>query len=263
MPQAGAVSDDLSDLAIPVPPLFGRAGSVGVFTRVITTPAGAPWEQARIAELDARLGAPMPVSSLAIRLIRILPWRPGAEGRFAIFYARADRVRGGLRVQQQVEGRTLNVAFRSAAERAAGLRRLMAIAILAAGAAAIIGGAAVKSLATRADLQDRLGRDARLAAAAARNSRVILRQGQIAKEVRAAGLQGRTVADLLTAMAAAGDHRRPQAQITAFHWDHGYVAVETLDGASPLQDGAVVGRQGKNGAWFWGIGSTSADGERR
>ena len=53
-----------------------------VLVRVIVTPPGAPWEQARAAKLDAQHGAPLPISELIHQLRRLAPWAPGRPGRY-------------------------------------------------------------------------------------------------------------------------------------------------------------------------------------
>ncbi|MDB5438844.1 MAG: hypothetical protein JWM33_1271 [Caulobacteraceae bacterium] len=243
-----------AELDIPTPPLPRLEARTGVFSRVVTAPSGAPWEQARIAELDARLGAPMPVSTLAIRLVRLTPWRPGVEARFVVFYARVEAVRGGLTVERRIEGRALKIAFHSPADQARRLRLAAAAAAVGLLCAGLVAGAVVKTLASWASLQPQLGHDVRIAAGAIRQSQANSRQTQTNLQVRAAGLEGRTAADMVAAMAAAGARRKPDASIAAFHWDHGYVALETAGSSPPVEGLATPGRQTKSGGWLWGLG---------
>ena len=111
-----------------------------VFVRVIPTPPGMPWDQARAAALEARQGAPLPLIDVAYQVRRLAPWAPGQPGRHAAFYVRAQEVGEALATVQTVDGRSLTVQFVSFAEQRRRSRRLVRLGIVGAGAAGALRG---------------------------------------------------------------------------------------------------------------------------
>jgi hypothetical protein len=104
-----------------------------VFVRTLSTPPGLPWEQARVADLEARHGSPLPIAEVVYRLRRLEGWRPGSPGRFAAFYVLAAEVDGRLEATAQVEGREIAVTFVTGGARIAeaGRSALRVVAIVA------------------------------------------------------------------------------------------------------------------------------------
>ena len=111
-----------------------------LFARVIETSPGPPWDQSRQAELEARLGAPSPLSDLVYRVRRLEPWRPARRARFAAIYARAQDAREGLQGTAVVDGRSIAVSFVSPALYARRLGRLtLGAGLIVAGLAMAVG----------------------------------------------------------------------------------------------------------------------------
>lgn len=59
-----------------------------VFSRPIQTPPGLPWDQRRVAELEARAGSPVTDPMIHIVVTRRTPWRPRQPGLFEAEYLR-------------------------------------------------------------------------------------------------------------------------------------------------------------------------------
>ena len=59
-----------------------------IFVRTFTTPPGLPWDQSRVAMLEVRSGAPLPLGEVIYQLRRLDPWFVGRSARYAAFYVR-------------------------------------------------------------------------------------------------------------------------------------------------------------------------------
>ncbi len=247
-----------------LPPLNDNDGAEDaaaqrVFVRVIATRPGPPWDQARQAALEARLGAPARLTDIVWRLRRLDPWRPGGPARFAAVYARAKDARNGLVAAPTVEGRQVSVSFTPPAEQARRLRRLGAVAMASAVIAALAVGLASTVIARRGQTGALLDSAERAAAARLRQADALGRLKRQALELDGAGLRGRRIADLLADVAWTSAAKSPAAHIQALHWDHGFMAVE-VEGADPpfaSPDRPVQKSKApvRPGVWLWGVSS--------
>ena len=241
-----------------------------IFVRTVSAPAGMPWNQARIAALEARLGAPLPLSEVVYQLRRLESWRPGRTARYATFYVRAQDVAGSLNATVDVDGAPVAVQFLSAGEQSRRARRLLIIAAVAAGLALIVMTAITAALAARAQTDERL-------TAAEHTALVRLKQAEAEQRLKAqtgaldsAGVDGHRTGDLFRDLSWASAAKAPGAHIQALHWDHGNMAVEVRGGSEPFvqPDRAVVKvpKPIRQGVWLWGVTAAaqpSAPAQRR
>jgi hypothetical protein len=257
------VNDDEAGGPAPGPPKL--------FTRLITTRPGPPWDQARQAELEARLGAPARLSEVAYRLQRLDPWRPGKPVRYAAVYARAEEARQGLVAAASVGDREITVRFTPPAERARQARTAALLALAAAAAVVVVAALAGTVAARRADLAAALDEVQTRSAAKLREAARLTGSKREAVLLGDARLQGRRLQDVVADLDWAARAKAPDAHIEAFHWDHGFLAVEA-DGQAPpfattdhpLQRSRTPIRPG---VWLWGVSSldpwSGSSGERR
>ncbi|HYE47264.1 MAG TPA: hypothetical protein VEA44_15985 [Caulobacter sp.] len=236
-----------------------EADAPRVFTRLITTPPAFPWDQAKAADLEARLNAPVASPDIVGQLRRLEIWRPGAPGRFVAAYVRAGEIGQGLTTDCSVDGRTVPVTFVSAERRREQLRRLSLLA--GAGAAvvvALVGGVAA-AIAGRMSGEERLAQAESLAqrqaALAARASDL----GAQDRALRAVSGDERRIDALARDLAWASRNRNPAAAVEAFHWRPAYFAVEVRGETAPFKpapDRQIrrAGRQVRTGVWLWGVG---------
>lgn len=234
-----------------------------VFVRSITAPPGLPWDQARAAGLEARLGAPIPLGGVTYQLRRLDTWAPGASARFAAFYVRSEEVHGQLTTFAEVDGRSVQVVFSSAAELRRRARRLAIMAGAAALVLVLLAAPALWALKARADAETRLtGMEQTVAAKMrqANNLRSLKRQARI---LDAAHARGRGLSDVVADLAMVSTAKAPGARIQAFHWDKRYIAVEARGDGEPFARlGRLVrksDRPSRSGVWLWVI--APADGE--
>ena len=230
-----------------------------VFVRVITARPGPPWDQSRQATLEARLGAPAPLSEVAYRLRRLDPWRPGGAARFAAIYARQQDARAGLIATPTIDGRRIPVSFMPAAQAALRLRKL-AIAALASGAVAALAVTALGSaIARRGEAESALSAVERVADGRQRQAQELRRLKRQTIALDAAGVRGQALGNVLADLAWASAAKTPDAHIQALHWDHGYLAVEVEGDAAPFQsaDRPLVKARTpvRPGVWLWGVGT--------
>ncbi len=247
-----------------LPPLNDNDGSEDaaaqrVFVRVIATRPGPPWDQARQAALEARLGAPARLADIVWRLRRLDPWRPGGPARFAAVYARVEDARNGLVAAPMVEGRQVSVSFTPPAQQARRLRRLGAVALASAVVAALAFGLASTVIARRSQTGALLDSAERASASRLRQADALGRLKRQALALDGEGLRGRRIADLLADVAWASAAKSPAAHVQALHWDHGFMAVE-VEGADPpfaSPDRPVQRSKApvRPGVWLWGVSS--------
>lgn len=236
-----------------------EAASQRVFVRMINARPGPPWDQSRQATLDARLGAPAPLSEVVYRLRRIDPWRPGSSARFAAIYARTQDARAGLVVTPTIDGRRISVSFTPPAQHARQARSLL-IALVASGAAtALVVTAVGVATARRGEATSALESFERIAAARVKQSAELGRMKRQTVLLDAAGLSGRRLDDVLSDLAWASRSKAAGAHIQALHWDHGFMAVEVGGDVAPFEatDRTVerAKAQVRPGVWLWGVGS--------
>jgi hypothetical protein len=242
-----------------------RGDEPHVFVRTLAAPPGLPWDQARIADLEARQGAPLPLSEVMYQLKRLEAWRPGAPARFAAFYVLARQVDDRLEASAEVDGRPVEVTFVGRGEqgtRAAGVAmRGVVIAAVCLLFAWSVGAAFGK----RAELDAALSLADQTAASKAKAvaARTLVRTQALllAQEPdRGARLQN-VLSDLAWADAA----KSADARVEAVHWERGLLAIEARGGSPPVQatPERPVKRAAKPirpGVWLWGVelGRTSA-----
>ena len=229
-----------------------------VFVRTLAAPPGLPWDQARAAALEARVGAPLPLSEVVYRLRRLDGWAPGRPARYAACYVRAQEAGETFETTVEIDGRTIPVQFLSAAELNRRAQRLGAIAAIAGVTCLLFGLAISSAIAIRGETEDRLS-------AADLHAETKLRlahsQARLYREARlldAAGVKHQAVSDLLADMAWAAGAKAPGAHIDALHWEHGYLAVEARGETAPFAGGdrAILkaDKPVRPGVWLWGVG---------
>ena len=261
MTEAAPILDDpILDSPILDDPILNdndETGAQKVFVRLITARPGPPWDQARQAGLEARLGAPAPLSEVVYRLRRLDSWRPGGSARFAAVYARLQDARQGLVATPTIDGKRIPVSFMPAAEAARRLRKL-AIVALASGAIAALAVTALGSAMARRSQDEAALRGAeRLATSRQRQAQELRRLKRQSLVLDQMGLRKMALGDVLSDLAWASSARSPDAHIQALHWDHGYLAVEVEGEAAPFLGGdRPDGRPGlfrRPGVWLWGV----------
>ncbi len=228
-----------------------------VFSRVFAVPSGAPWEQARAAQLEVRHGSPLPIAELIWRLRRLDAWRPRQACRYAVFYIRSREYAAPFEATVDLEGESVRVAFGLATDNLRRARR----AGLAAALAAVCGIAVALGIVTALQAQSRatqavegLGRTLE---AKTRLARAIQRQRAQGRELRTAVGQAGRIEDVLVDLAWASSAKSPDARINAVHWDHGLLAVETHGEAAPFtaSDRQIEksSQPLRPGTWLWGV----------
>jgi hypothetical protein len=211
-----------------------EAAEPRVFVRVIATPPGLPWEQARTADLEARHGAPLPIAELLHRLQRLEGWRPGAPGRFAAFYVLAREVDGQLEASAEVEGRAVKVVF---ADRGAEAGRAAGLALragLVGAACLLLTWSAGAAFGKRAELEAALSLAEQKAAS---KMRLVKARERLRDESRLLGRRtdrGLQLSDVLAELGSAAASKAPDARIESVHWEPGLLALQSRGEAPPL-----------------------------
>lgn len=235
-----------------------RAASPRPFTRVVTTPPGLPWDQARMAGLEARHTSPvsgvMVGDDLHIVVKRLGGWKPGGEGRFVAVYLRSSDLKAGQTLQVEVQGQVVTIPL--PAQGPVG-------PISEQGVILIAGVVIAACLIVQIDLlwQRRQDAEARLSAVEA----VVERQGRDATQLAAAkadardlgamGMNGRTIDAVLKDLTTISIARDADARIQAFSWDDGQWSVEVAGGNPPVSiDGLNLQRSAapvRPNVWVW------------
>lgn len=249
-------------LNIPIEPHGDPGGAEAVappqvFARSILAPAGAPWDQRRAADLDARLGAPRPVSELYYKLHRLDPWRPSQASRYLAVYIRRSEVLDRFVSETEVDGRIILTTFEAAGyqtERNQGVVLRSSLAVLAV---SIVAAGIVGALDVRARRESALESLEQSAAVAARHAASLQSRKQVARVLDAASVRGRTIADYLADLAWASNAKAPGAHIQALYWERGLMAVETRGPKPPFaaSDRAVhkADKVPGPGLTLWGV----------
>jgi hypothetical protein len=205
-----------------------------VFVRTLQTPPGWPWEQARTAELEARLSSPMPPGDAVFQLRRLQPWRPGTLARFAAFYVLARDVDGRLETQAQVDGREARVVFEDPALAADRAKRLGVIGLAAGVVAFALVLVAGLALGRRAELEGRLAAAEQQASVKLRGASAKARLKAQAQALRNWPDKGAPMSNVLADLAWIGGAKAGEARIDGVHWDRDVLAVEAPGAAPPL-----------------------------
>jgi len=233
-----------------------------VLSRVIVTPPGSPWAQARLARMDARHAAPLPLSDLVYQVRRLSSWRPASEGRFAVFYVRARDARSPFEAIETVDGRALKVAFGKAATNTASLQGLGLAVLLLALTGGLLTTAAIVGARARAESVDRLDAVERLAHAKIATAQTFRRGVTQARQLKAAVGRAAPASDVLNDLAWVATAKTPEARIVGLHWRDGVMALEVRGDPPPF---GVIDRrlqrsaqQLRPGVWLWGVGAAGS-----
>jgi hypothetical protein len=228
-----------------------------VFVRTLSTPPGAPWDQARAARLEAQVGAPLPLDEVIYQLHRLEAWRPKRPGRYAACYVRIEDAGDAFSQKVNVSGHSVLVRFLSTEERNRRALKLGGAAVILAVFAFLVGGAVTSAFSLRSELSGKL---AVVEQTAQIRTRAAQAQDQLASQARLldrAGVRHQGLRDVLSDLAWASSAKSPDAHVDAYHWDHGRLAVEVRGDAAPFaQSGRTVVKDDKPlrpGVWLWGV----------
>jgi hypothetical protein len=229
-----------------------------VFVRKLVAPPGWPWEQGRLADLDARLGSPLPAGDVSYQLKRLEPWRPGGPARFAAFYVLAAEVTGRLETHAQVDGRAIVVVFESTEETARRAKQLGMVGLSSALAIFVLVAALGGALARRAQLEGQLASAEQKAALKLRGVSAKARLRVQDQSLRAWPDRGAPLGEVLADIAATSGAVDGQARIEAFHWERGLIGVEARGERPPLivfadQQLKRSARPIRRNVWLWAI----------
>jgi hypothetical protein len=231
----------------------GEKAPPAVFPRVIETPPGMPWDQSRIAQLEAARAAPMAISSLTLRLKRLGRWSHGAKGKFAALYVKTEDIGSDFTASIVVEGRKLNVDFRSKAQMQAQARRTAVLGV-AVGSAVLLGVVVVLVAAAarhRADEKlDTLERLTRRQAQQAQTQNRLKRQNAALNGVAD---RGEPVAAVLEDLAQVSKSRLTATPLEGFHWRPEAIGVEVRGDGAPFAAGEAerLAKPLRPGVWLW------------
>lgn len=228
-----------------------------VFVRAFTVPAALPWEQTRAAQLEARHGAPLPISEVMFRLRRLGTWGLGRAGRFAVFYIRSREFKAPFETVVDVDGEALKVAFGGGAEQ---LRRAgsgAAWILLAGLVAGLLVLGPFLALNARREVEARVATlETALTAKAALGAEA-QRKRENARALRLAVGKTAPVGEVLADIAWATSVKADDARIVAIHWDHGFLAAEARSKTPPFRlEGDELERSDgpvRPGVWLWGL----------
>jgi hypothetical protein len=228
-----------------------------VFAQVISTPPGLPWDQMRVARLEAGLSAPLPISDLAFQLHRLEAWAFGAPGRFAACYARRSEAMSGLAETLEIEGRTIKVRFEAPALAARRRRLQLAVGLGAAVIVAISASAIVAALTARDENEAQLSALEAQVQARLRQADQRLSLAAEAGALDTADVSGQNLDHVLSDLAWVAEAKVPEAKLNAWVWQKGAMAVEARGDQSPFQNAdRVVKRAPKplrRGVYLYGI----------
>jgi hypothetical protein len=228
-----------------------------VFVRTISTPSAPPWDQARAAELEARLGAPLPLDQVTFQIRRLGSWAFGQPGRFAVCYIRAREIGDQFETTVEADGQPLRIRFVSRAERVRRARATGSIAALMAIGGLLVAGAVGAALSIRFETKNKL---AGLEQTVAVRMREAQREAHLKAQTRllnTAGVRGDGLENFLSDLVWASASKTAGAHIDALHWQHGYMGVEVRGDATPFakSDRTVLKspKPLRSGVWLWGV----------
>lgn len=239
-----------------------------VFVRALSTPAGLPWDQARAAALEARLGAPLPIGELAYQLRRLDRWSPGAPSRWAAFYIRTEAVGDRFEANPVVDGQPVPVVFTSRAERRRRSRKFLRVATSMGLAIVICLGAGVSALSIRGRAEAELANAEQVATARLTLARRLHRLKAQTRALDGASLRERNLGTALADLAWAAAAKAPDARLLAVHWDHGLMVFEVKGETVPFTSADRAIKKAEKavapGVTLWGVGPavTSSDSAR-
>ncbi|MDV6331308.1 hypothetical protein [Asticcacaulis sp. 201] len=225
------------------------------FTRIVNAPPGWPWDQSRVASLEAQHTSPVSGADVSVIVRRLEAWRPGQPAKFVAIYIRDAQSSQGIKFEVDVQGRKLIVELPSPQQRAAvASQRLWTAGWLVALTLSVF---AMGALA----LQRRGVEDARLSeleaqmARKARQAVGVTRAKADAVALSKLDIQGHTIDNALLDLKHLSLKRDPAVWLDAFYWKNGYWAVEARGKASPVTDATVpLERSSKpvrKDVWLW------------
>ncbi len=242
----------------------GGQGPPQVFTRVFPVPAGLPWVQAKAAALEARHGAPLPMTELMHQVRRVGGWSPGQATRFVAFYLRVSAYSGPFETSTEVDGQQIKVAFGAGRRQVAQVRDLALLAGAIGSALALLVVGVSLALQARSAADDELSVAERQIAAKTHALTALRRQVELSSALRKAVGPARPMSEVISDLGWASSHRAEDARIVAVHWDHGLLAVEVRGDAAPfgVADRGVerAPKPIRTGVWLWGVKPRGAPG---
>ena len=228
-----------------------------VFVRTISTPAGAPWDQARAAALEARVGAPLPLNDVVYQLKRLDGWTFGRPARYAACYVRSNEVGDDFETLTEIDGRSVSVRFLSQAEQA---RRTRQVSMIGAGVAVtllLVVGAGLSALAMRSDLDSRLSALEQTTTVRLRRAEAQQQEREQSRALVAAHTEGHTVNDVLGDLQWVSANKVSGAHIDSIHWESGFLGVEARGDGAPVASSErsviKVNKPVRPDVWLWGI----------
>lgn len=249
-----ADSGEFPDLAIGRPAL---KPTPKVFTRLIATPPGLPWRQSRMAMLEARQSAPLPIAEVAYQLRRLGVW-DGRASRFAAFYVRAADFTESFVSDLQVDGETLRLRMTHPADERRRSKIVGAIAATAAVLLTVLTVSIVSATSHRTRLSETLETAERQANSRLRAAQGLNRRWRQATTLEAASRGDFPVDRLIADLNWASANRTPGTRIDAFHWERGVLAVEAAGAAPPIEawDRPLIrsSKPIRPGVWAWAAG---------
>ena len=226
-----------------------------VLVRTVTTPPALPWDQARVAALEAVQSAP--ARRLAVRTRRLGRWRPGAPGSFAAVYVQADRVGDGFKVRQRVGQQTVTVRFAPERETSTRMRASLSAFLLAGGLALSVT-AGVLAFNIRAEREKALVMAEQTAARRLTRAESAERRTAAADLIAGRSEAGAPLAVVLHDLAAMREARDAATPIEAVHWRPEATGVEVRSDDQPFTDRSAERsrRPLRAGVWLWAFPNT-------
>lgn len=225
-----------------------------VFTRVISTPPGMPWRQARMADLEARQSAPLPLSDVTYRVRRLGLW-DGRAARFAAFYVRSADFTETFVAEAAVDGDKFKLRMVHPSEDRRRASRAATLGLTAAVLTIVLAAGLTSAGAHKQRLSETLDQAEQQASSRQRQAGAIHRRTQEATLLASAAKQDLTVDNVVADLNWVAANRNTEARVQAFHWQNGALAVEALGPNPPIDAiGRPLQRSAKPvrpGIWAW------------
>ena len=225
------------------------------FTRTLSTPPGWPWDQARIAALEARHTSPVSSGDIAIVMRRLQPWQLGESGRFVAIYVRDADIQQGLKLDLDIGGKKISVDMPAPHQKAEQARdRLWSLGLIGLMVICLLGFAMV-TLQRRTAEAERLTAMETLMSRKVRDAEGVARAKADAEALADLNLDNRTLDNAIQDLKTISLQRDPAARLEAFYWNKGYWAVEVRGDAPPVRDATVPLQRStkpvRKGVWLW------------
>jgi hypothetical protein len=242
----------MNDFAIPE---LSDRRSAKPFTRTLNTPPGWPWDQVRIATLEARHTSPVSGGDIAIVMRRLQPWRFGESGRFVAIYVRDQDIKEGLKLDLDVGGKKVSVDMPSPRQKAEQSRdRLWNLGLIGLIACCLVGLGMV-TLQRRTAEAERLTALETQMTRKVRDAEGVARAKADAEALAALNLKNRTVDNALRDLKTISLQRDPSVRLDAFYWNKGYWAIEVHGDSPPVKDATIPLQRStkpvRKGVWLW------------